>query len=370
MLSAHLTTPSITTSEIHLHSLTVCRSSTKEPSARRLRAHTCELTPISHTDPSLHVPPSLHFLIMPVNTTGLRAIFWSVLYGVDKIPDTWFDKIPYYQSEEAKAAKKAQQEMKKKNRHRRRASADASDRRHHRNHDGRRRSYEDDDPYGPDDDYRRDDSRRRRAEAFESHRRYDGAGTGDYVQPRAHRANEYPMNSSGPPPSMLPPANGNGYQAVSHPRRRHRAGLTSRRPEARSAPSLITDTSQRNAPFRPVQSRATSLTPTSTTARPPSSATARTDRPTSSKAAMHPSLAAATHPFPATATHAPTRSTRRSRASTSSAEGTRGTIPTRTTRRTPAGTAIIVKAVPGRRALPAATLATGMIRPSSMKDCG
>ncbi|PNS14877.1 hypothetical protein CAC42_2106 [Sphaceloma murrayae] len=139
---------------------------------------------------------------MPINTTGLRALCWSILYGVDKIPDNWFDKIPYYQSEEAKKAKKHAKRAKKDAGRRRNASADArydgdrkdSDRR-------RRRSYDDEDTYSEDDDD--DDSKvPQRRGTVDEHRRGggrhgdDGAANANYnyAQPRAHRVSEFPVN--------------------------------------------------------------------------------------------------------------------------------------------------------------------------------
>ncbi|KAG8629456.1 hypothetical protein KVT40_003321 [Elsinoe batatas] len=155
---------------------------------------------------------------MPVNTTGLRALCWSILYGVDKIPDTWFDKIPYYQSEEAKQAKKSAKRSKKEGRHRRTASVDDKYYEDHyarRSDDRRRRrSYDDEDPDLDDDTHKyahrrsRDDGRR--GNGWER-RGYDGAGNGDYAQPRAHRANEYPVNHASVVPQAHPSANGYGY---------------------------------------------------------------------------------------------------------------------------------------------------------------
>ncbi|KAF4549988.1 Hypothetical protein D9617_19g102930 [Elsinoe fawcettii] len=159
---------------------------------------------------------------MPVNTTGLRALCWSILYGVDKIPDTWFDKIPYYQSEEAKQAKKAAKRSNKEGRHRRRASDD--DKYHEDDHarregdNRRRRSFDDEDPYLNDDNHKH---RHRRSQAGidtrrrsdEDRRGYDGAGNGDYAQPRAHRVNEYPVNHASVVPQPAPVPNGYGYPA-------------------------------------------------------------------------------------------------------------------------------------------------------------
>jgi len=43
---------------------------------------------------------------MPIDVTLLRAICWSILSGIDRIPDRWLDKIPYFQSPEIRQAKK------------------------------------------------------------------------------------------------------------------------------------------------------------------------------------------------------------------------------------------------------------------------
>jgi len=115
---------------------------------------------------------------MPVNSTALRALFWSVLYGVDKVPDSWFHAVPggYYRPPDAKKKKKEQKELKSRRRH---SVADRDDR-----DDGGRRSrhrHEEDD-YDDDEEY--DDSRNKgRARSDEGRDRYDRRDDGhDYVQ--------------------------------------------------------------------------------------------------------------------------------------------------------------------------------------------
>lgn len=154
---------------------------------------------------------------MPVNTTGLRALCWSVLYGVDKIPDTWFDKIPYYQSEEAKKAKKHAKRGKKEAKRRRNASVDdkyyEDDQRRRGSAPRRRRSLDDDESYS-DDDHQKG-SNRRRGTGDDGRRRYDSAASGNFAQPRPYHAGEYPVNQANLPRQPPPGVYNNAYPPVS-----------------------------------------------------------------------------------------------------------------------------------------------------------
>ncbi|KAF2149496.1 hypothetical protein K461DRAFT_47300 [Myriangium duriaei CBS 260.36] len=159
---------------------------------------------------------------MPVNTTGLRALCWSILFGVDKIPDKWFEKIPYYQSEEVREQKKKRSKKDGGGR-RRRSSVDDRDRsddeqyrsRHERRH-GRRRSQDD---YGSDDDY--DDERDRRRRDRDYSRRHDdslrgqnGSANGEYARPRHSQVFDPaydPRRHSGSPHPLQSPHSA-GYQ--------------------------------------------------------------------------------------------------------------------------------------------------------------
>jgi len=124
----------------------------------------------------------LSSLTMPVNSTALRALFWSVLYGVDKVPDSWFHAIPggYYRPPDAKQKKKEQKELKSRRRH---STADRADR-----DDGGRRSrhHRDEDDYDDDEEYDdpRNKGRARSDEGRDRDRdRYDRHDDGyDYAQ--------------------------------------------------------------------------------------------------------------------------------------------------------------------------------------------
>jgi len=56
---------------------------------------------------------------MPINTTGLRALCWSLLYGVDKIPDQWFEKVPggYYKNTEGREQARPEQARQSQKKH-------------------------------------------------------------------------------------------------------------------------------------------------------------------------------------------------------------------------------------------------------------
>lgn len=55
---------------------------------------------------------------MPINPTGLKALCWSLSYGADKIPDSWFEKVPggYYKAKEDRERKDDKRESKGKSR--------------------------------------------------------------------------------------------------------------------------------------------------------------------------------------------------------------------------------------------------------------
>lgn len=80
---------------------------------------------------------------MPINTALLKGLAYSVMYGADKIPDKWFEKVPggYFREKE----KHAKEKQKKRQDRRARRYSDADD-------------YDDDDDNGyHSDDYRSDD---------------------------------------------------------------------------------------------------------------------------------------------------------------------------------------------------------------------
>lgn len=125
----------------------------------------------------------------------------GILFGVDKIPDKWFEKIPYYRSEEAKLEKKRS----KKDRGRRRRSVDdhsrSDDERYSKRHERRRRSqgdYNSDDDEDEDNDHRRKDREysRRNSESF---RGQNGQGGENYTHTRPSRTYD-PREAQGQPP--------------------------------------------------------------------------------------------------------------------------------------------------------------------------
>lgn len=76
--------------------------------------------PLFLSGPQSHFP-HIYSLGMPVNTALLKGLFNSVMYGADKIPDSWFHKVPggYFRPP------KDDDDKKKKKKHRSRRYSDA-----------------------------------------------------------------------------------------------------------------------------------------------------------------------------------------------------------------------------------------------------
>lgn len=145
---------------------------------------------------------------MPVNTTALRAICWSLLYGADKIPDKWFEKVPggYYKQDEKRSGTKKNTKRdsrrRSESRHRRSSRSPSDDgyrsegagQRRSRN---RRQSYYDEEDG---DDDRRDGRNRGRNPGAANGRFEDQGHDGTNGQSRAHN------------PAGSPPEDGQWYE--------------------------------------------------------------------------------------------------------------------------------------------------------------
>ena len=153
-----------------------------------------------------HLLPITHFTTlatMPVNPYLLKGLFNSIMYGVDKVPDSWFDKIPggYYRTKAEKDKSRLDEEKdKRQRRHRRRSEAS-------RDHDdgpyfsdeiddrrGKHRSSKDYD----DDEYSgRGHHGRSRRKSLGAERGYDGTRWEEppsgnvYAQPKPYHPAEY-----------------------------------------------------------------------------------------------------------------------------------------------------------------------------------
>lgn len=213
-----------------------------------------ETAPLPLYAPSIHfpknkAPSSLH--TKPSNGASKmeKLIFTSVMYGVDKVPDSWFDKVPggYFKQKEKEVEDKVNREKrhekgKSGSRRSRRYSDDHGDRkarsrrsksksvhdrdgandesedeRYRRRRSGgyrrRRRSFEDD-RYGYDDGYGRHNGSTRRDE-YDKRRRSQHAPPSGYTPPAAGpRTTQYVPPMQPTAPGSVPPG---GFNAVPTP---------------------------------------------------------------------------------------------------------------------------------------------------------
>lgn len=146
---------------------------------------------------------------MPINTTALRALCWSVLYGVDKFPDKWFEKVPggYYKEKEMKYKddkKKKRRSDKNKERSRRNASRSPSPNGYRSDGEGYRKSRNRNEQYDDDDaDYQDQRGGQGRARSLGGARgrvsatSLDGAdNNGAHANTRGYNPAEYPRTTA------------------------------------------------------------------------------------------------------------------------------------------------------------------------------